>query len=121
VLDEFTPAGFVLESKRGNAEESNSVTPTSIGFELYQNHPNPFNPETEIKFKLSESRFVTLTVFNTLGQKVRILIEDQYQAGFHSVKWDGTDENGNQVSGGLYFYQIKAGDFVQLKKMSFVR
>ena len=90
-------------------------------FELAQNYPNPFNPETEIRFGLPEASEVLLRVFNTLGQEIRTLVDRPYQAGFHSVRWDGKDNLGNPVSSGIYFYQIKAGKYVQVKKMSLLR
>ena len=95
------------------------VLPSS--FALFQNHPNPFNPETEIRFGLPESNHVVIKVFNSLGQEVRTLADRPYEPGNHSVRWDGKDTNGTPVSSGVYLYQIEAGTFSQVKQMSLMR
>ena len=90
-------------------------------FTLFQNYPNPFNPETEIRFQLPEAKRVTIRIFNTLGQEIRTLADRQFEAGFHVVRWDGKDNNGNLVASGIYLYQLRAGTFKQVKKMSLLR
>jgi hypothetical protein len=81
-------------------------------FALDQNYPNPFNPTTEIAFDLAKSGRVALTIYNVLGQEVTTLIDREMDAGSHSVQWDASN-----VSSGVYFYRISAGDFNQTKKM----
>ena len=71
-------------------------------FIVHQNFPNPFNPETEIRFALTRVSHVLINIYNTLGQQIDTLIDTQYAAGFHSVRWDGKDRNGNPVSSGVY-------------------
>ena len=88
---------------------------------LVGNYPNPFNPTTEIRFQLPAASRVLVRIFNTLGQEIRTLTEREYEAGFHSVRWDGKDNKGNPVSSGIYLYQLKAGVFSQIKKMSLIR
>jgi len=90
-------------------------------FIVHQNFPNPFNPETEIRFALTKDSHVVINVYNTLGQQIGTLMDTQYAAGFHSVRWDGRDRNGRPVSSGVYLYQIQAGAFSQVKKMSLIR
>ena len=90
-------------------------------FIVHQNFPNPFNPETEIRFALTRDSHVVINIYNTLGQQIGILIDTEYTAGFHSVRWDGTDRNGSPVSSGVYLYQIQAGEFSQVRKMSLIR
>lgn len=85
--------------------------------ELYQNYPNPFNPVTKIEYCLNKDCLVNLTVYNILGQKIIILINEYQPAGHKRVQWDGKDEKGQKVASGLYLYRIKAGDFTQNKKM----
>jgi hypothetical protein len=92
-----------------------------FAFTLAQNYPNPFNPETEIRFELPEDAHVVLKIFNTLGQEVRALVDAQYEAGYHGVRWDGKDENGHTVSSGVYLYKLEAESFAQVKKMCLVR
>ena len=86
-------------------------------YALYQNYPNPFNPRTVIKYQLPEHGKVTLKIYNILGQEVRTLIDNQKNAGYHKIIWDGCNSFGSLVSTGLYFYRIEAGEFHSIKKM----
>jgi len=86
-------------------------------FSLSGNFPNPFNPETTIKFGLPEASRVTIEIFNVLGQKVKQLMNAEQPAGYHSVRWDGTDEFGNKVGGGIYVCRLQAGNFIKAQKM----
>ncbi|MEN3039725.1 MAG: T9SS type A sorting domain-containing protein, partial [Candidatus Kryptonium sp.] len=82
-------------------------------FALYQNYPNPFNPQTEIKFDLPESGHVKVEVYNLLGERVAILYDGYMEAGYNkSVKWYA-----NEMSSGIYFYRVKTGKYVDVKKM----
>jgi len=88
-------------------------------FSLAQNSPNPFNPATTISYSVPEgaSVHVTLKVYNIRGTLVRTLVDVVREPGRYTVFWDGTDEAGRQVSSGVYFYRMIAGDFVQTRKM----
>jgi flagellar hook assembly protein FlgD len=88
---------------------------------LLSNYPNPFNPETEIRFQLSEAARVVVKIFNALGAEVRTLAEAQYQAGAHAVRWDGKDWHGNPAASGVYFYQLRTEKFSQIRKMNLLR
>ena len=90
-------------------------------FALEQNYPNPFNPSTEIRFQLPEASQVVVKIFNTLGQEIRALTDNEYKPGFHTIRWDGKNNNGSPVSSGTYLYQLKAGVFSQIQKMSLIR
>jgi hypothetical protein len=81
-------------------------------FSLTQNYPNPWNPSTQIRYALPHTSFVTLTVYNTLGQQVAQLVNEQQQAGYHDVVF-----RGDQLASGVYFYQLRAGAFVETKKL----
>ena len=84
---------------------------------LYPNYPNPFNPETHITYYLSDAGETELTIYNVTGQKVRNLVKGFQTDGEHSIIWNGTDDNGNSVSSGIYFYKLKSGDIEISKKM----
>jgi len=86
-------------------------------FTLYQNYPNPFNMDTEIGFGLPTSGRVTLDIFDILGRKIRTLVSDNLEAGYHSYRWNSVDDNGAQVSSGLYFYKLQTGETDAIKKM----
>ncbi len=75
--------------------------------ELQSNFPNPFNPTTSIKFGLPENGYVRLTIYSINGRKIRTLINEQVPKGYHQIVWDGTNESGQPVSGGLYIYELK--------------
>lgn len=90
-------------------------------YELVQNYPNPFNPSTTIKFNMPEANYVSLKVYNMLGQEIRSLIKEHKAAGTHIITWDGKDNYGNNVSSGAYLYKIIAGKFIQTKKMLLIK
>jgi flagellar hook assembly protein FlgD len=90
-------------------------------FELKQNYPNPFNPSTDIVFSLEQTSDISLTIFNVLGQKVKVLANESKQAGTHSLSWDGRDEMGALVSTGLYFYTLTDGSKSITKKMALMK
>ncbi len=86
-------------------------------FRLYQNHPNPFNPATTIRFDLPAPAHARLDIFNILGQRVTTLLDRDMPAGSHAVRWDGRDGNGRAVASGVYFYRLNAGTDVDKRKM----
>lgn len=88
---------------------------------LFQNIPNPFHVETNIHFKLSRDEWINLTIYNMVGQKVRVLVNDRWKAGHYSVSWDARDEDGNQVGNGIYFYQISTTDTRSTGKAIFLK
>lgn len=86
-------------------------------YSLSQNYPNPFNANTQIVFALPKSGRATLEIFNLLGQKVNTLVNEYLNAGTKIVNWNGQDDRGMFIPSGIYFYQLRSGDFVQRKKM----
>ncbi|MDP3025216.1 MAG: FlgD immunoglobulin-like domain containing protein, partial [candidate division Zixibacteria bacterium] len=115
-----------------NVDTTTSVqnTPEQIPvtFKLGQNYPNPFNPLTTIPFTVIGSQFIvhrpghtSLVIYNILGQKVRTLVDEEKSPGNYQVIWDGKNQKGNEVSSGIYFYQLKAGNYKKTRKMSLLR
>ncbi len=91
-------------------------------FALKQNYPNPFNPSTQINFDVpSGSEFVSLNIYNLLGQNVRTLVSEILPAGRYTMEWDAKDMLENPVSSGIYFYELKSQSFVSRKKMLLIR
>jgi hypothetical protein len=86
-------------------------------YSLAQNYPNPFNPSTNISFSLKQASHVNLSVYNIMGQKVSIILDNDMQAGVHTAEWHGTDSNGKQVTSGIYFYKLESDNFQATKKM----
>lgn len=93
------------------------LNPVPAKFALAQNHPNPFNPETQIGYQLPESGDVSLTIYNLLGQQVHQLVNTSQAAGFYRVTWNGQDALGRSVASGVYFYRLKTNNFSQTKMM----
>jgi hypothetical protein len=108
-----------LEKSAPTREEVASELPSSPL--LLANYPNPFNPETIIKYQIPKSTDVTLKIYNLLGQEIRTLVDEFKEAGSYEVYWNGKDDLGQTVASGIYLYQIQAGDFVQVKKMAFLK
>ena len=90
-------------------------------FALYPNFPNPFNPETRIRFQLAENSNVKLMIYDVLGRKIRTLVSNRLDAGHHIINWNGLDDKGVDAASGMYIYRIKAGDFIDHRKMLLVR
>ncbi len=89
---------------------------------LHNNFPNPFNPETQIRFSIGNSELVKLVVYDMMGRQIRTLIAgESFNSGFHAISWNGLNDNGEKVPSGMYVYRIKAGDFIDFKKMLLVK
>ena len=93
----------------------NSLTPKV--FVLHQNYPNPFNPSTQIKYDIAEDSFVSITIYDVMGRKIRSLMNTSQTAGYHTISWDARNDIGEGVSAGMYIYTIQAGEFRSTKKM----
>ena len=90
-------------------------------FALYDNFPNPFNPTTQIAVDLPEAASTKITVWNIMGQKVATLYSGNLSAGHHVVNFDGRDQNGKQLTSGMYFYRVTAGKYNAIKKMTLLK
>lgn len=90
--------------------EVDAQTPTE--FKLSQNYPNPFNPSTTIEFALPQASNVDLTVYNSIGEEVVNLVNQNMEAGFHTVNF-----NASELNSGIYVYRLQAGDFISIRKM----
>jgi hypothetical protein len=103
-------------------EDDNSAGIESFG--LSQNYPNPFNPVTNIHYSVSnksKASHTSLKIYNILGQKVRTLVDGPQSAGSFEVIWNGKDDKGNDLSSGIYFYTLVAGDYRNTRKMTFLK
>jgi hypothetical protein len=124
IADLFHCQGY---NEPGNLAQKNQVklngydNTNSYEYSLSQNYPNPFNPTTTLKYSLKQNSWVTLIIYNILGQEVKKLVDGNEYAGYRSIVWDGTNNYGNQVSSGVYFCKLIAGDFVAQKKLVIIR
>jgi len=115
-------SGYVFRSDIGETSDqiyagAKLATARISEFSVAQNYPNPFNLETQFSLSLPAESKVSFVIYNIAGQRVKTLVNDQMSAGTHTINWDGTNENGNVVSSGIYFYKVVAGDIVTTKKM----
>jgi hypothetical protein len=115
--DEFgisapAPAGLVCK----NGVDAPVIANTGFGFSLADAAPNPFRSSTSIEFSVANRTRVSIEVYNILGQKVRTVADEVFEAGSYNRMWDGRSDAGTQVSSGIYFYKMVAGDFSATKK-----
>ena len=122
-LDNLTASGGMAQELLDEAyQQLGMAKPAYLpkAFALAQNSPNPFNPSTTISYAIPEGANqlqVVLNVFNIRGQVVRTLVDQPQGPGTYNVNWDGADIHGARVASGVYFYRLKAGDFVSTRKM----
>jgi len=90
-------------------------------FEISQNFPNPFNANSQIRYGLPHRSFVVLRIYNTLGQFIKELVNEELSPGYHEVIWDGKDSYGREVGSGIYFLHMEAISFSKTLKMLLVR
>jgi hypothetical protein len=97
------------------------VLPTD--YALQQNSPNPFNPTTTIRYELPKAGHVIVNVYSLAGQLVRTLVDDQVEAGYHMIEWDGRDKDGRKVGSGIYLYRLSVdGDsFTAVRRMTLLK
>ncbi|NLI15741.1 MAG: T9SS type A sorting domain-containing protein [candidate division Zixibacteria bacterium] len=120
--DSFTPIvvpGSLYYGIQADIGESGRQLPTE--FVLEQNYPNPFNPVTQISFELPSAGLITIEVYNILGQSIKTLISEYKNAGRYSIIWDGTNEAGQAVLSGVYFYRLTTKEQSITKRMMLLK
>lgn len=106
---------FSINNVTTNIGEPGSIIPLKLS--LSQNYPNPFNPSTNIEFKINSPSNVKINIYDINGQLIRNLVDEELSTGVYTTNWDGTDNQGNRISSGTYFYRIEAGTTYDVKKM----
>ena len=112
---------LVVGTRKFNADNTNGIPIIPLAYSLSQNFPNPFNPSTTIQYVLGHSAHVELVVFNMLGQKVKTLYSGVKSLGTYVADWDGTNDNGQKVSTGIYIYRLHTEEFSDARKMVFLK
>jgi hypothetical protein len=126
---QFAFALVVLSAADGSAIPVEYEVPTAVeqetphpgGTGLRLSFPNPFNGQTTLSFSLAEPGPVRLAIYNLAGQQVRVVVDSVLPAGEHWAVWDGRDEEGREVSSGVYMYRLQAGAFSQLRHLAIVK
>ena len=90
-------------------------------YRLEQNYPNPFNPSTSIQYYIPSTSDVKIEIYNLLGSKITSFFEGKQSAGNHTINWNGTDQSGNPVASGIYFYKLSTPNFSETKKMMLMK
>jgi hypothetical protein len=128
LIDNITniPANQIITIEEGNGiittagcEESMNLLPNA--YCLYQNFPNPFNPTTVIRYELPKTERLKISIYNPLGQRIRTLINAWKNAGKYEIDWDGSNDKGEPVQSGIYFYRLEVGPFSKTRKMILIR
>lgn len=119
--DDGSPTAVVYGFVGISTAIENNAGFVSEKFQLHQNYPNPFNPETQIRYQIARKGQYELAVYNLLGEMVKTLLSDELIHGEYQVSWDGTNQSGDLVASGIYFYQLKGDDLSITRKMMFIR
>jgi hypothetical protein len=119
--DSYISIQFIFFDQYNNTVAQGFVSKKVIAvpdeFALQNNYPNPFNPATTIQYDIPIDAEVLLVVYDILGRHVKTLINTSQTAGYKSIKWNGTNDQGQYVSAGMYFYYLQAGKFSKVRKM----
>lgn len=102
-------------------DNSGGIPLEPLHFTLFDNYPNPFNPETTIRYQLPEKGRVDLAIYNSLGQRVRTLVAGEQTTGSYSIRWDGRADSGHPVASGIYIYRLRAGNNSAANRMILLR
>ena len=109
---------YVGYQDTSNCEQASIIAEIlPITYNLYNAYPNPFNPVTTLRYDLPEDARVNITIYDMMGRIVKTLVNGTQTAGYKSIQWNATNSFGKPVSAGVYLYQIRAGEFIQTKKM----
>ena len=108
--------GMMLNIKIDNPTSLDDDKSTPEAFELYQNYPNPFNPSTSISYKIPSTGYVTLKVYDAIGNEVAKIVDEIKSAGKHTVTF-----NASNLSSGIYYYKLQSGNYTETKKMLLIR
>ncbi len=124
-IDNNLPVGIhyyrLKQIDTNGAFEYSHIATAHVGvpnsYQLSQNFPNPFNPETMIKYQLPQDGQVLLKIYNLLGQVISTLVNEEQSAGYYTVKWDGKDEHGRRIASGVYVYLLIVNFFASNRKL----
>ena len=112
---------YCLEGNQNVGIENENMSVSSIN-NLSQNYPNPFNSSTTISFSVKDSdKSTNIAIYNFYGQKIKTLVDKKLEEGSYEVVWDGTNNSGNQISSGIYFYKLQNNNFNETKSMILIR
>ncbi|MCF7802714.1 MAG: T9SS type A sorting domain-containing protein [Candidatus Marinimicrobia bacterium] len=109
------------QAQRRTPDENHMIVNTPTKYQLAHNYPNPFNPFTTLQYGIPEDSNVQLVIYDVSGKKICTLVNTYQNAGWHQVQWNGRNEFGQTVSTGVYFYRLEAGEFMDVKKMVYMK
>lgn len=112
---------FVIGTEAFIMQNSDDIPLVPLEFELFQNYPNPFNAATTFMFNLPKRMHISLKIYNILGQQVKTIVDEEVRGGHHTIYWDGTNDQGNLISTGLYIMRLQTKNKVAVKKMLLIK
>lgn len=112
-----TLSGVGIQPSTVHSKEN--ILPDS--YHLSQNYPNPFNPVTTIIYRIPETAYIRLNIYDLVGRAVAVLVNKQQQAGYYTIRWDGTDDCKNSVASGVYFYKLQTETYQSVRKLLLMR
>lgn len=118
---EWTKPWYLIYEEQSTGIDDNNPADSPDEYRIKQNYPNPFNASTTIEYYLPTAGSVTLDIYNILGQKINTIDEGFKKSGYQQITWNGTDYDNNTVASGIYFYRLKAGDYIISKKMQLLK
>ena len=119
VYSEYSGQGVFKIGDKVTEVEAPTIIPEK--FEVSQNYPNPFNPSTVISYSIPTAEFVTIRIYNMLGQEIATLLNEELNAGIYKVTWNGMNDSGVKVATGTYIYRVTAGSNIATKKMLLIK
>ena len=119
VFQDFT---FVPEGGPSPVEDDRDENlPSAVAGRMHAASPNPFNPQTVIRFDLVRDGFIELDVFDMTGRRVRCLTSGYHSAGAHTATWDGRDERRRPLASGVYLFRLRGSDFVEIQRVALIK
>ena len=112
---------LIVGTEKFVEQNTNGIPIIPIEYALYQNYPNPFNPATTIQYSISHSGTISLEIFNLLGQKIKTIVNEFQPIGTYSIRWDGKSDDNKITASGIYYYRLRANEFISTKKMLFIK
>ena len=110
---------WLTTTYKTDSKENQNLIPDQ--YNLAQNYPNPFNSLTQINYKIPEAGFVSLSIYNILGKKIKVLVNEQQDIGKHNICWQGDNGAGNDMQSGIYFYKLTVNNYMAIFKMMLLR
>ena len=116
-----TNNAWIYKKSWNTLELEEQISQTTIHYNMHNNYPNPFNSSTSISYTIMKTDYINISIYDLIGNRIKLLINKYERPGHYNVKWNGKDENGISVSAGVYLYSIETDEIMHVKKMVFLK